>query len=386
MASEAMISKRIYRVGTKHPKDGTYYQETFMDGSIVNIPGVKEAKRRKDMYQPFFSRAAIQKLEPVLQTRMQKFLSILTSAAKSKQVIDLSMAFRALTADMITQYCWQEPLGALDVPGFEHPFMMAIDEFCKNGRWDKYFPRTFILVDKILQKLPDSWVRRLVPPVKSIHDLQSDLHRRVTELKARSGKEADGPPTVFDTCLQPDLEKDQPILSDKDFVGDACLMLAAGMDTTAHALTTGTWHILSNPDVREKLQQELTEAIPDKATLMSASDVEELPYLTVISHSAIVYHLDENIFSDPHSFKPERWLDPDTFRELDRHLLSFSRGTRGCLGINLALSELNIVFAHLFRRLDLKVVGTTAGDMEWQDLYIPIIKGDLKVSITEMTK
>jgi Cytochrome P450 len=53
---------------------------------------------------------------------------------------------------------------------------------------------------------------------------------------------------------------------------------------------------------------------------------------TVIAHSAYAYHMSEQYFEDPMSFKPERWLDPNA-RELESRLVSFSRGSRGCLGI-----------------------------------------------------
>lgn len=41
-------------------------------------------------------------------------------------------------------------------------------------------------------------------------------------------------------------------------------------------------------------------------------------------------HNDPTIFPDPHQFLPERWLDN---KELDRYLVTFSRGPRMCLGI-----------------------------------------------------
>jgi cytochrome P450 len=53
---------------------------------------------------------------------------------------------------------------------------------------------------------------------------------------------------------------------------------------------------------------------------------------TVISQSAYSYHMSEQYFTDAKSFKPERWLGPDS-GELEKNLVSFSRGSRGCLGI-----------------------------------------------------
>ncbi len=44
--------------------------------------------------------------------------------------------------------------------------------------------------------------------------------------------------------------------------------------------------------------------------------------------------MDSNIFPDPETFDPDRWLRAakDGFR-LDRYLVSFSKGSRMCVGI-----------------------------------------------------
>lgn len=52
---------------------------------------------------------------------------------------------------------------------------------------------------------------------------------------------------------------------------------------------------------------------------------------TLVSLSHYVYNTDSSIFPDPETFRPERWLGDDL--HLDRHLVSFSRGSRGCIGI-----------------------------------------------------
>lgn len=48
--------------------------------------------------------------------------------------------------------------------------------------------------------------------------------------------------------------------------------------------------------------------------------------------------MSEQYFKDPTSFKPERWLDPNA-RELETRLVTFSRGSRGCLGIKSVYSS-----------------------------------------------
>ena len=64
--------------------------------------------------------------------------------------------------------------------------------------------------------------------------------------------------------------------------------------------------------------------------------------------------LDGDIFRDPLSFCPERWLktNPDLDR-INSFYVPFSRGTRNCIGINLAYAQVYIVLACVLRRFDL---------------------------------
>ncbi len=68
----------------------------------------------------------------------------------------------------------------------------------------------------------------------------------------------------------------------------------------------------------------------------------------VVSMSATFVHHDANIFPDPHVFRPERWLN--TTKDLDQHLVSFSKGPRMCIGLKyvsltyLLRAELTILY------------------------------------------
>ena len=52
----------------------------------------------------------------------------------------------------------------------------------------------------------------------------------------------------------------------------------------------------------------------------------------MVSISNIFVHWNDDIFPDPHTFKPERWLGKDE-ESLDMWLVSFAKGPRSCLGV-----------------------------------------------------
>lgn len=99
-------------------------------------------------------------------------------------------------------------------------------------------------------------------------------------------------------------------------------------------------------------------------------------------------HHNETLFPDSHSFIPERWLDnpkapllnimppsinrsdsgianlgpeidkSSTMITLSKYVVSFSKGSRQCIGMNLAYAELYIGLATIFRRVKMRLFET----------------------------
>lgn len=90
-------------------------------------------------------------------------------------------------------------------------------------------------------------------------------------------------------------------------------------------------------------------------------------------------HMNEAIFPDPLEFRPERWLGepkgPDGVHPLSNYMVSFSRGARNCLGMNLSWMELYVALATVFRRHDFELFETDRGDVDFiVDLVRPMPK------------
>lgn len=208
---------------------------------------------------------------------------------------------------------------------------------------------------------------------------------------------------------------------------EAILLLGAGTHTTSWVLTVCAFHLLSQPLALQKLKSELAVAIPDPSVPAPCSTLENLPYLTAvlkeglrlavgntsriprispdkttmykefeipagtpISMSIPMMHQDERIFPDARKFQPERWIEDKTGL-LDRYLVPFCRGPRGCVGLNLAWTELYICLSTVFRQLGsiethsnedsgvMQLYETDLGDIEmWRDALFPIAKDGSK--------
>ena len=106
---------------------------------------------------------------------------------------------------------------------------------------------------------------------------------------------------------------------------------------------------------------------------------------TIVSSSCYVYHLDSHIFKDPEAFRPERWLTESTSdaKEMESFFMPFSKGSRMCIGINLAYAVLHLTLAHFLRRFEISNKDTSDADMQWEDFFVPKTKGHLKVMLRE---
>jgi cytochrome P450 len=198
---------------------------------------------------------------------------------------------------------------------------------------------------------------------------------------------------------------------------EAQTLVAAGSATTSFFLKSAVYFILANPNVLARLRTELKEAIPDPKNPPPSHKIEQLPFLTAIvketgrlvpgafcrlgriapnedlkcgtwtipagttvSMSTWIQHNDPTIFPEPETFRPERWMNRDADGgRLERYLVPFSKGSRGCLGINLAQVEMYLTLAVLFRTFDFELFETDESDVALaHEFFVPISRLDSK--------
>ncbi|KAK7937726.1 dimethylaniline monooxygenase [Apiospora aurea] len=96
--------------------------------------------------------------------------------------------------------------------------------------------------------------------------------------------------------------------------------------------------------------------------------------------TAYFQHTDPDVFSDPDRFVPDRWLSPDA-PKMARNFVLFSRGSRNCIGMNLATAEINFMLTALFRpgapKFELFETGET-DVVAVHDYIVPLARLDSK--------
>lgn len=109
---------------------------------------------------------------------------------------------------------------------------------------------------------------------------------------------------------------------------------------------------------------------------MTRPIISNLPTQTVVSMQCYTTQRDPNAFSQPDEFRPERWLEPELVSaEMKELFMPFSKGSRACLGKNLAMMELKVIAAAVIRSFSVDVAsGTTDDTMTMTDHFLLLPK------------
>lgn len=86
--------------------------------------------------------------------------------------------------------------------------------------------------------------------------------------------------TVFGSLIASDLPPEE--LSVTRLQHEAAGIVGAGIETTKSTLALACFHILDNPDILHRLQEELRLVNLDPKSPPSLPELERLPYLTAV--------------------------------------------------------------------------------------------------------
>lgn len=336
---------------------------------------------RRDPLRKKFSIAQVSKLETEVHALAQRLGDKILA---SRAVFDVQDAMSCLSSDAASLQVFGEPFGFVEQQqGFQPNLKRA-----SYAIFTTYFVFRWIPPLKWLFGYGGRWFAPFLPEEVAQFQHLNDVEfpRRFQQAKAEHeagiSKQRQ---TVFDVLLESDLPEQEK--KDKRITGEVVAILLAGTETTSWALTVLTFYILMDRKVLDKLTEELARVVESPSWLPKWSALEQLPYLNAVVHEGLrlsygvvqriprvptqedllyhgswtplqsnsaptqvsytipkgyavsmsnnMTHHNESVFPDSHRFLPERWLREDGSRSknLERHLMSFNRGSRICLGM-----------------------------------------------------
>ena len=406
----------IYAPAVRWDKERVLYHSMGVDSTSFGYLKYPQAKQRKDVLQPLFSRRAVSGIQGLIRRKLNDYCDTLTQHNAAKESSNMYLGLRCLTVDTISAFCFGKSLNALSAPHFQAPIVISMDYANPEFLPFKHLPS----YRNLIWALPTSISAKLLPDTSGFAQI-SRLTREQVEAAIADPSSLQKYPhqTIYHRLLDPAAQDGRPIPSKDQLLEEAKNLIFAGTDTTGNTLYVGMWHLMRDLSLQSRLRKEVRAVWPSLTDEPSYETLANVPLLaavikeslrvssgvssplsrvvspqgavigghsvpggTIVGMSAVFLHNNTEIFPEPHDFNAERWLGPNA-KELERYLVSFSRGPRSCLGINLAHCELHMSFATLVRRfemiLDESIEGKLNidghGNLMWRDTFLPWFYG-----------
>jgi cytochrome P450 family 135 len=165
-------------------------------------------------------------------------------------------------------------------------------------------------------------------------------------------------------------DQDGKPMTDAELRDELMTLLTAGHETTATALAWAVERLVrapgalervaEDPDYRDAVVKETLRLRPVLPIVLRrlARDARiggrEYAAGTTLAPCILLVHLREDVYPDPHAFRPERFLDaaPGTYT-----WIPFGGGVRRCLGAAFAEEEMRVVLETIARRAPVEAAG-----------------------------
>ncbi|KAF1749970.1 hypothetical protein GCK72_016515 [Caenorhabditis remanei] len=339
-------------------------------GRSVLLDGYGERwKSHRKLVTPTFHFAKLEGYLEVFNRETKVMIDLLENYATSGETVDLFHYIKRCTLDVICGTAMGITVDAQHNP--THPYVEAVEGFNKLSV-------DFIFWLLGYQKQKDDYVQTMK---KFTGDVTAERRAALAsgEVEQHSSKRD---MNFLDILLCSNETKDW---TEEDIREEVDTFMFAGHDTTATSFSWLCWNLAHNPDIQEKVYEEIigifgenpegdvtsedlkkldyTERVLKESKRRIApvpvvqrklrEDMEigghKIPAGVNVSISPSIFHCNPEVFPNPETFDPDRFLPENMDKRNAYDYIPFSAGLRNCVGQKFAQLNEKVLLIHMLK-------------------------------------
>ena len=249
------------------PKDPLFYNDMLLDRKTLTNASDENAIPIRRAMNPAFSHKALLEQEPMFQGHFDQLMAQLDKASREQGNVDIRKWFNLSTFDILSDFVFGEDLGCVRTGTYHEWAQFVIDYFYAATllhQCHKFWPLNRLLAS-------------LIPP--SVRDRkESHTEASLQRVRRRINTPTERPDFMFHFLRN--AEKEQ--LSMPVIEAQATVVILAGSESTAVALTAAAYRILSNQEVYKKLCNEIRSTFATSAEITLQDVQAKLRYLDAV--------------------------------------------------------------------------------------------------------
>ncbi|KAI0897741.1 cytochrome P450 [Annulohypoxylon nitens] len=361
------------------PKDPRFYNEMMLGRETITLASDEDAVPIRRSLNSAFAHRSLLEQEPMMQEHIGRLMAQFEKHSVDGSSVDVREWFTFSMFDINSDFAFGEDMGCVENGVYHDWVKFVIDYFYAATllhQCHKFWPLNRLLALCIPASTRKMQVQHNEASLKRVRDrmaMDTDRHDFMHFFLRQSHKEQ---------------------LPTKTIEAQATVVILAGSETSSVAETAAVYHILTHPDIYEKLNQEIRSTFANVEDIKLTDVLYKLPYLDAVVQETLRIHAplangftrwvpDKNgaticgkhvpqgtvvtinhycsntsatNFLHPMSFVPDRWLGDSLYANDNRDVVQpFSVGPRNCPGQQFALHNIKLTLAHLLWRFDLKL-------------------------------
>jgi len=353
----------------------------------MGITGVFDAegeswKRQRRMISPIFNKVSIKNFLPILTEITERLYEVCKETTTTDSAVDIRQHLMRYTVDTTVNLAFGHPLNSLQHTG---------DKLQENI--DKIFP----MISRRIQAPFPYWRYVKFADDKALDKAVEYVNKRSLELISETKEKMQQDPSRYQTpsnlleAMIAAKDDDDSTFSEEELFGNIIIILLAGEDTTANTLAWMIFYLIENPNIQEKLRQEILNVESQHSDKTEFEILSELhyveaairetlrlksiaPFLFMEPNEDVVlagYEIpkgqplalltrkggfNESNYPESQKFDPDRWFENKETsscpHRADNHF-PFGAGPRVCPGEQLAILEMKMVMRMMCKNFNI---------------------------------